>query len=691
MNKRIALTRSKYRALLSEVLPYELPLIFSNDNLYLFAQRYSVKIDEDGSVYTKDSLEYIDTLLKLLSGTVTTSFESYLYVIRKSTGKDVRKLTLIHPLIQFRITDFYEKYKELIVYFCQKSNYSIRYPYKEAQYMRRLQRYLPSSMESNENLKEEQGNMIKHFFVYKRYQNINGFFEDYRYQRAEKKFSHMLRTDLEHCFDNINPRQLSYAIFGIESKNTIFAKIFTDIQLEILKTDEDNSLNDKIEQSGIVIGPEFSRIFAELILQEIDQKVELYMRSKQLYMHSDYEFYRYVDDGFLFYSDLSVRTSFMTCYIDELSRWGLKLSRKKIKHFPQRPFFEKVTIAKRDIQNSLEKMFENRLNTLKGITMAHSDWYDIPYKVDSRYIIQDIKTALIENDVNLCDVASKLLIRLQCKLIESIKEFNNLYEKYLEAEKLNTIDSIGRKIIQRYEVSFVEFGRQIIDICFYIFNCDLRMSNSIKVVTIMELLIQYITGKYSIEGCKCHMFSKKSQMIFYKSLHDELKQVLSQNKYEDSTSLEIANLMLLQRELPLSMQIQNYYWEKYFNVDENERLPKDLNFMVVLSMLHIFQQNSLYYKLVEVIKQWILEKLEDVKEKMPVENSTEGIYLVISLLTAPFLDNEYKKLILDFTTLDEVEKKQLVAMNKKIMNIFVKWKDFDLFRESKRKSSPEVY
>ena len=59
------------------------------------------------------------------------------------------------------------------------------------------------------------------------------------------------------------------------------------------------SLNAR-ETNGIVIGPEFSRIFAEIILQNIDEKVENELRRRKINNKVNYECYRYVDDYFLF-------------------------------------------------------------------------------------------------------------------------------------------------------------------------------------------------------------------------------------------------------------------------------------------------------------------------------------------------------------------------------------------------------
>lgn len=53
-------------------------------------------------------------------------------------------------------------------------------------------------------------------------------------------------------------------------------------------------------RDGIIIGPEFSRIYAEIILQRIDLELEKQLEKEEIFRNKDYIFYRYVDDGFLF-------------------------------------------------------------------------------------------------------------------------------------------------------------------------------------------------------------------------------------------------------------------------------------------------------------------------------------------------------------------------------------------------------
>mgnify|MGYP000570755139 CR=1 FL=1 len=75
---------------------------------------------------------------------------------------------------------------------------------------------------------------------------------------------------------------------------------------------------------GIVVGPEFSRIFAEIILQSTD--VDIKNKLKDLYgltENVDYTIKRYVDDYFLFYNDENIRKDVYKTVIDELEKYKL--------------------------------------------------------------------------------------------------------------------------------------------------------------------------------------------------------------------------------------------------------------------------------------------------------------------------------------------------------------------------------
>lgn len=119
----------------------------------------------------------------------------------------------------------------------------------------------------------------------------------------------MTKLDLKHCFDSVQPESLSMAMFDHEMEDCKGSMAYDFWRLQD---------NFRVSKEGIIIGPEFSRIYAEIILQRIDRNVERRMGEDNKVRNRDYVFYRYVDDGFLYFNDREDRNRFFLCI--DLSR-----------------------------------------------------------------------------------------------------------------------------------------------------------------------------------------------------------------------------------------------------------------------------------------------------------------------------------------------------------------------------------
>lgn len=112
-----------YRVLITETLPYETPIIFSNDGFY----ERLIRVD------SADPIQQV-LLRALVFGEGEGDPHStipYLYKIRKDS-KEFRQLALIHPRSQWKVKEFYKKYENLLLYHCAHSPASIRAPHKVA-------------------------------------------------------------------------------------------------------------------------------------------------------------------------------------------------------------------------------------------------------------------------------------------------------------------------------------------------------------------------------------------------------------------------------------------------------------------------------------------------------------------------------------------------------------------------------
>lgn len=136
MRKRIKLTHSKERVVLSDLLPYEIPLTFSNKRFYLFLIKNRISYANDKISWDHFN-DLHDQLILLLIGehknkdkqTITDNGRAEINIsssisIPFSYGithkeDELRKLSVAHPKNQIISIDFYDRYKDLIIYYCQ--------------------------------------------------------------------------------------------------------------------------------------------------------------------------------------------------------------------------------------------------------------------------------------------------------------------------------------------------------------------------------------------------------------------------------------------------------------------------------------------------------------------------------------------------------------------------------------------
>lgn len=363
--KRIKLRYKKERVVFSDVLPYELPITFTNRFFYRFLVKNEVEyvinpLDtkkgklswkpgiSDGAKQVLAVLFGIDSK-KLMNQKVTeitvrnVPSIPFAYRIMHKRGK-YRELAVIHPADQIKMVSFYEKYKSLILYYCQQSRFSLRHPHAVAcyfYYRDRLHHTLLGKRSDDLELYFNEYENLKTYFSYKRYTQIYRFYEDYRYQHAEKKFAHLQKFDIQACFNSIYSHSIAWATNGGKATYKRFFKGVEDGTFGAVWDSLMQKMNYN-ETNGIVIGPEFSRLFAEVILQYIDKCVENDLYEKGYKWNVDYECYRYVDDHFFFYNNKEVLEAARQSYAYHLNEYKMTISNEKTEDI-DRPFITPIS------------------------------------------------------------------------------------------------------------------------------------------------------------------------------------------------------------------------------------------------------------------------------------------------------------------------------------------------------------
>lgn len=680
MSKLLRVSNSKYRVVISDVLPFERPIFFSNRFFARFLKYYGVKVENDRLVATRNvEDEGLTEFLQLLGGNPGVRRPCFQYKITKDGHEDGRTLSVVHPFHQVKMVEFYERYKMLLIDFCQRSNYSIRFPYKVADYQKKQKGYY--KLFSDDATPMDTSESLKHFFAYKHYKNINYFYDDFRFLRAEKKFAFLRKCDLEHCFENITPEILSQAMFNHRMKAYLGSLSYDFCKLQ----------NDFLNLGkGIVIGPEFSRIYAEIVLQKIDSNVEKRLSEEKITLNKDYIFYRYVDDGFFFYNDANVQKRFFDIYSDELASYGLRINGNKNIDFCQRPFIDQISVIKQQLLQIVDKHFENRLDTFRSFVkmQEHLGQIDVPARLNFKEFVNEVRNVIRAKDdkVKYKDISSYLLGVVQTRLMQLLEDFNHLYKQYSLAAEKGFINEQGLKIKERYEREFIDFCFNIIEVLFYFLSCDMRMSTSIKVVSMINRLQLYVRGTYEIsEYSKSIKFSQHYVERLDDKISDEIATFLQDVTPQASNLMEILNILELEKIMShrnqISHKVLNNLW------DRCDDKSASLNFFTVFEMFHFIKDSNGYADITRELYQWVDEKINSLTEQGI--SRTEDVLTFLEIMCCPWIKETKKRKYARILYGNSSEK--IYSFAKKQQEIFIKWHGYHLTEAIQQMNSEEVY
>ncbi len=722
--KKIKLSYSKERVLFSDVLPYECPIIFSNRYLYRFLAKYlwigeEQKVDnitwnvlkQSKRLDEKDADAFAALLfgcyekgkrIEILQHRPNDLFYPYQFNIAHKTNK-TRTLSIIHPYNQWQVVEFYDQYKYSILYLCSQSKFSLRKPHKIAQYFYyrdRLHRRLSGHESDKVELFFNEYENLKTYFSYEKYSNIYKFYEDYRYQRAEKKFKHLVKFDLQSCFDSIYSHTISWATAGGADK----VKVLPGYHGSWVGDAFDNlmqSVNAR-ETNGIVIGPEFSRIFAEIILQYIDQKVEQELLGKDLRHKSSYECYRYVDDYFLFYNDEKDRNLFMESLTKWLKEFKLQISPSKTEEF-ERPFITKVTIAKQRIENLLSNIFstplweevESKLNaeeeedTEDEKSDKDKEILDKKFNIylSANSVNAQIKAIVRECEIEYRDIANYLLEKISQRLDAFLNRYEIGFKKY---ERLMSKEEVNKDEIeihaQRVQRMLTSYLVSLIDVAFFVFNSNRQINTTLKLLKIMNSIIIYGKRHGDFKVNPEVRFQTISKDIIFKKIQDEIALVLATTDSHRNTLHESLYLLILAKELGYAYLLAPEVIKSFIGKSELQ-----YNLFACIILLYYYANHKCYDAQKALLKDEILKKYRLVAESERKRNS-ELTILTTDMMTCPFVDDAYKQSLLTLIGITEMKDQQMIMrFAKKQKYIFTRWTMFNLNKELQAKISQEVY
>lgn len=589
----------KLRAILTETLPYEVPVIFSNEFLFVSELRKAM--------LSPAALGFLDgdyrRPLKDDQYTVPFNFQ-----IRKgSQGRNT--LSIVHPLQQLKMAEFLFEYSRTIIEECKISERSLRAPFHVLPDVSKdeLKRFGKVKKLGLPHVAPDDGkldiNFAPSFFSLRKYNLLDKFYGSNELLRLESRFPLMRKIDVTKCFFNIYTHSITWAV-----KEKAYSKKHSGKYSFEGRFDTLMQRSNYNETNGIVVGPEISRVFAEIIFQKIDCSV-VELMEPSLHEEHDFALRRYVDDFFLFAKNEGVLNQLTGAVEACLEEYKLFPNENKGQTL-QRPFVTNITRAKQGIFSIADKLVEE---VKKEITENRSEQRDISRNL--RNTLEELRLVVRETHSTFCEVSGPIY--------------------HVVGKALREVSKISKDMSADGQLDAINRVRGILRILFYSLASDFRVSPVYKAYQAIEELSEFKRhiGPSDAEALDDYLTFEVTELIAtYGNDHSS-----------SDVSLEICNLILLgatiKPDLFLAQEAVKEMFDKLLK-------QKTVGYFTFVGLMYAFGHSSGNHKS-------SMDKLTRMACKRVIEKKTElrtdsETYLLFSdVLSCPSVEVSKKKKLIE--------------------------------------------
>nr|WP_321461060.1 antiviral reverse transcriptase Drt3b [uncultured Cohaesibacter sp.] len=652
----------KWRVVLTDTSPFEVPIIVSNDGFYKNLHSTASKsanfkkmvnalvLEDDGKSYTVP-LKY--------------------NVIRDSHS--VRTLSLIHPKGQAILAEFYNKYEELICEYASRGPFSIRAPKKVG-----CSFFVPSSIEDKNQYKNatvdtlEVDKLVRNpasYFAYSGYPRLYLFFNSNDQIRLEKKFRFQLSLDISKCFDSIYTHSMAWATKSKqEAKENTGALSFGNQFDKVMQRLNHN------ETSGICIGPESSRIFAEIILAKVDQDARRSLAEKKNPIRDgiDYECKRYVDNYYVFTNDPNTAEHVEHELSIALREYNLHLNTEK-RQLDKRPFYSKKSLVIDEINKSLgshwEKLFDTKFSPINGKRLLHPKFI-FKYRSLFGKFTREVKAACFASELGYDAVANYVIGAIRHKIID----ISDSYEDLMELGESPFINRDYRQMLYF-----------LLDVGFYFFTLHPTVSSSLRLSHAVVRAAQHLQ-KHDSDGFE---ILKEASLRWASQLAKapSLEGLLAKNSV---IPIEILNILISLQQFSGDGKLEH----ELLSLARLDR--KSQGYFELVVRLFIYGNRSEFAIQRNEIWETISTRLD--AEKF-LKRDSESVHLLLDTLACPFLEKAKRakllracwgKIIPNTGNINATEAESLVEEIQQ-QYWFVRWDGVNLLNMIEKKELSSVY
>lgn len=597
----------RWRVLLTELLPYERPLLLSNVGYY---------------DVMRSSHENLPPLLaEVLKNEKPT--RPYVYSIRRNEDK-VRQLGWMHPASQVPFVSFYEKYAQVLIFLCGRGPVSLRSPYRvanafvERDLMRKNEVELRPDVEAVGSEFDPKDLYASSYFTYHKHTLLYKYFDSYDFHRLEKKYPYLMLTDINKCFDSIYSHSLAWAVKGKEfSKKAIGKESFEDLFDTIIRNCRD------AQTDGIIIGPEVSRIYAEVILQHVDLKILAVLEERKLKHGLHFDLRRYVDDYFVFAKNAEILEEVRQAVTRCLREYHMHLSDSKTS-VHRRPYTSNIQVAKERVSRIVQEYFDKYVLDQPAAD-NETEQEDLELEVQAGPASSNLTLRSINRPSHL---ANTMIAQIKRAVFSSDGAFENVVSYILGQIKRRLARLIYyRSVKGTDEAAFVNFIGVLLDVAFFLLAMDCRVRNTYQIAQIVVMVMKPLRS-----------MSIEAQEVVKKRIYDELL-LLLRNRKEDECRVEVLNLFVILGLVGGNKRIDEADLKELM-LGASDRELVGLSYFEIVTAMHVIRDEARYSGLRDGL-------LAEVERRMTLSKDTrleaDTACLFLDLIACPFLTSPQKQ------------------------------------------------
>ncbi|MGF6648337.1 antiviral reverse transcriptase Drt3b [Paraburkholderia sp. GAS82] len=605
--RRLVAKEDYARVLLTETSSFDVPVTFSNVGFYWHWKKH-----EEGKSFFPEIMDFLFNEQDLTEYTIPLP-----YKMRKDS-ESYRSLALIHPGTQIKFVKFYKTFDQQILLSCKESPFSIRCPDAVASkyYAKNEEenRYKYRSESVTTRQAEAKSRYLTSYFSYRGYTRLHHFFDSTEFLALERKYSSFWSIDIARCFDSIYTHSVTWALktkayskYNANVKNT-FGSIFDSLM-------QRSNYN---ETAGIIIGPETSRIFSEIIFQTIDRNILSDLKKKGLENNVDYTIRRYVDDIFIFSTSEEISNEILKTTDTCLKAYKLNLNAGKTVK-AARPF---ITEKSRALQLA-KKSFSALVGRLTG--EKDSSCVDLsmpPKKIFNRRrlivaFLTEVKSACI-GSAAAYEMVSGYMISALSNLLISFVEGNRQYQFAEDESKSN----------------HVNFFLIVVELIFHFYTISPSQNGSVKICIIADLACGYADNKMEENSNEIKSLIYTLANSFFES--SGFRKISKDNS--DFALLEALNILTALKLLGRQYLVSRSVLQKIVDLSDDRKMSY---FEITSLLFYIGDDLEKSYK---KIKERVLKEVDSILSNLSdLRINSEKIYLLLDILACPFVDDAKRK------------------------------------------------